>query len=35
VDGEPYRTERLKGVLLTASNEVLWQELAARFAYLA
>ena len=35
LDGEPYRTERLKGVLLFASNEALWQELAARFAYLA
>ncbi len=35
LDGEAYRTERLKGVLLSASNEALWQELAARFAYLA
>ena len=35
LDGGAYRTERLKGVLLSASNEVLWQELAARFAYLA
>lgn len=35
LDGEAYGTERLRGVLLSASNEALWQELAARFAYLA
>jgi hypothetical protein len=35
LDGEAYGTERLRGVVLSASNEALWQELAARFAYLA
>lgn len=35
LDGEDYHTARLKGVVLAASSEEVWQEQAARFAYLA
>ena len=35
LDGEAYHTVRLKGVVLAASSEEVWQEQAARFAYLA
>lgn len=35
LDGEAYHTARLKGVVLAASSEEVWQEQAARFAYLA
>lgn len=35
LDGEEYTTIRRKGVVLAASSEEVWQEQAARFAYLA
>ena len=35
LDGAAYETGRVRGVLLSASNEALWQDLAARFSYLA
>lgn len=35
LDGTPYDANRRKGVLLAAASPALWDDLAARFAYLA
>jgi len=35
LDGAPYDAQRRKGVLLAAASPALWDDLAARFAYLA
>lgn len=35
LDGAPYDAQRRKGVLLAAASPAVWDDLAARFAYLA